>query len=472
MRKLVKGGWLVVLFFMGITPSFSQGLFESSLSDSHENLVTNSLSLGGFIRSAVYIGNTPQEENPYLQSAYGQAALLLNAKAGEWASGKAEIRFKYGSEFQQSISEIEIREAFVDLSAGPFGIKTGKLISPWGKGTVFNPVEKMTPMDPIVRSPEEDDMYLGVWAMQGRINLGPNMKLTGTWKPVFQSSVLLIDPVPMPDYVFFLDPVSPGVELKEGSYGLKYDLHSRVLDASLYWFDGYHHWPGIGFDSFTLDSITMEPVAFNIREHAYRIRMIGLDFSIPVGSWILRAEGAWQQSTIPFEEHEYLPFPELTYTAEFERSGAHSTVIAGYYGKYINDFSSSLAQPSLSVGQEQFIQLMKSGMPLTGETINGIGTEQVRAFNRLYNYQLEELYHTVFLVWKGSFLYDRLELTMPVIFNITTEEWIIRPGVSYAPGDGIKISMGFNGLYGPENSLYDIVGPVINSGYLSVKLTF
>ena len=58
MRMLVKGGWLVVLFFMGITPSFSQGLFESSLSDSHENLVSNSLSLGGFIRSAVYIGIT------------------------------------------------------------------------------------------------------------------------------------------------------------------------------------------------------------------------------------------------------------------------------------------------------------------------------------------------------------------------------------------------------------------------------
>lgn len=472
MRQVLKVGRLFVFLLMGVTPSFAQGLFESSQSDNHEKLVSNSFSLGGFIRSAIYIGNTPLEQNPYLQSAYGQGALLLNAKAGEWASGKAEIRFKYGSEFQQSISEYEIREAYVDLSAGAAGLKVGKLIAPWGKGTLFNPVDKMTPLDPTVRSPEADDMYQGVWAMQGRINLGPNMKITGTWKPLFQSSVLLIDPVPMPDYVYFLDPETPGMELREGSYGVKYDLHSKPMDAALYWFDGYQHWPGIGFDSFSLDSLTMEPDAFNVREHAYRIRMLGVDFSIPINSWILRAEGSWQQSTSPFEEHEYLPFPELTYTAEIERSGTYATVIAGYYGKYLINYSSPLAEPTLSAGQEQFIQLMKSGMPLTTETMNGLVSEQVRSFNRLYNYQLEELYHTIFIVWKGNFWHDRLELTMPVIYNMTTEEWIIRPGVAYAPGDGIKISMGFNGLYGPENSLYDMVGPVINSGYMSVKLTF
>jgi len=115
---------------------------------------------------------------------------------------------------------------------------------------------------------------------------------------------------------------------------------------------------------------------------------------------------------------------------------------------------------------------MQLGMPLTHETIDGLISEQVRAFNRLYNYQLEKSYHTVFLVWKGNFWYERLEITMPVIYNITSQEWIVQPGISYSPDDGIKISMGFSGLYGPENSLYDLVGPVLNAGYLSFKLTF
>jgi hypothetical protein len=298
------------------------------------------------------------------------------------------------------------------------------------------------------------------------------MKLTGTWKPLYQSSVLLIDPVPMPDYLYFLDPVTPGMELKEGSYGINYDLHSRFIDASLYWFEGYHHWPGIAFDSYVVDSIAMEPTELSIMEQAYRIRMLGLDFSIPAGPWILRAEGAWQQSVKPHTNHEYLPLPELSYTAEIERSGSYSTWLAGYYGKYMLDYSSTEAEASLSTGQDQFLQLMQLGIPLTHETIDGMIREQVGAFNRLYNYQLEKVYHTAFLVWKGNFLYERLELTMPVIYNITTEEWIFQPGISYMPGDGIKISMGFSGLYGQENSLYDMVGPVLNAGYLSFKLTF
>ena len=434
--------------------------------------VSNSVSLGGFIRSVAYMARTPEEKDTYLQSAYGQAGILLNAKAGEWASARADLRFRYGTEFGQTISEMDIREAYVDLTAGPAGIRIGKQISPWGKATLFNPTEKITPMDPTVRSPEEDDMYLGVWAMQGRINLGQSMKLTATWKPLYQSSVLLIDPLPLPDYVTFLEPGFPGPALKYSSYGFKYDLHSPVLDASLYWFDGYNHWPGIRFDSFILDSLTMEPVALNIQEQAYRIRMLGMDFSIPAGSWILRAEGAWQQSIESYDTYEYVPFPELSYTAEIERSGTNITLLTGYYGKYILDYFTPVAEPSLSAGQEQFFQMVQQGLTLTGGIIDGMITERVGAFNRLYNYQLEEIYHTVYMIWKWNLWHNQVEITVPVIYNFTSEEWILQPAVSFSPTDGIKISGGFSGLYGPENSLYKMVGPVLNAGYLSLKLIF
>ncbi len=463
---------VLLVWIIGMAHASSQGLFESSQSESHEMKVSNSLSLGGFIRSVAYMANTPDEKNTYLQSAYGQAGLLLNVKAGEWASARADLRFRYGSEFGQTISEMDIREAYVDMAAGPAGIRIGKQISPWGKATLFNPTEKITPLDPTVRSPVEDDIYIGAWTMQGRINLGQSMKLTATWKPLYQSSVLLIDPVPMPDYVNFIEPGFPGSELKNGSYGIKYDLYSPVLDASLYWFDGYHHWPGIRFDSFIPDSLTMEPVALNIQEQAYRIRMLGMDVSIPVGSWILRAEGAWQQSIESYDIYEYVPFPELAYTAEIERSGTNITLLTGYYGKYILDYSAPVAEPSLSAGQEQFSQMMQKGPELTGKTIDGMITEQVDAFNRLYNYQLEEIYHTAYMIFKWDLWHNQVEITLPVIYNFTSEEWILQPGVSFSPTDGIKISGGFSGLYGPESSLYNMVGPVLNAGYLSLKLIF
>jgi len=449
-----------------------QGLFESSLSENSEKPGQEYFSIGGFIRSAVYIGNTPEMEEPYLQSAYGQAGLLLKAKAGSKVSALADIRFRYGTEWQEPVSDFLIREAYVDLQTGPFGFRLGKLIAPWGKGTLFNPVNKLTPMDPTTRSPEKDDMNLGIWALQGSINLGSLMKLTGTWNPLYQPGKLLIDPIPMPAYVHFLEADFPGVTLDEGSYGIQLDLRAPAMDAALYWFDGYHNWPGIAFDSFIMDSLSMEPVALNVYEKAYRIRMAGLDFSIPLGSWIFTAEGAWFQSRNKHDGVEYLPFPELSYTAEIEKSGAWLTMIAGYYGKYIMDFVPAQGSPDLSAEQEQFLPLVEGGINLTSDVLDAAVREQVAAFNRLYNYQLEEFYHSAFLVLKGDFFHNVLELTIPVIYNISTEEWIAQPAISWMPADGIRVKAGFNGFWGIENSLYDLVGPVLNSGFISMTLTF
>jgi hypothetical protein len=461
-----------LLLTMCLTSVSGQGLFESSLSEGTDPKGDDVLTLGGFIRSAVYLGNTPDEEEPYLQSAYGQAGLLLKAKAGTWASAVADIRFRYGTEWQQNISEIELREAYVDLQTGPVGFRLGKLISPWGKGTLFNPTNKITPMDPTTRSPNMDDMNLGIWAFQGSINLGSYLKLSATWNPLYQPGKLLIDPIPMPDYVTFLEADYPGVKLDNGSYGVHFDLRAPVMDAALYWFDGYHSWPGIAYDSFMMDTLTMEPVALNILEKAYRIRMAGADFSIPVGSWIFTAEGAWFQASENHDSLEYLPFPELSYTAEIEKSGSWLTLIAGYYGKYIMDFTPALAEPNLSAEQEQFLPLMQGGINLTSELVDGMVQEQISAFNRLYNYQLEEYYHTTFLVLKGDFLHNTLELSVPVIYNITTEEWITQPSISWMPADGLRVKAGFSGLWGGPNSLYDMVGPVLNAAYMSMTLTF
>jgi len=415
------------------TSGAAQGLFESSLSAGSEKPGQEFLSIGGFIRSAVYIGNTPEKEDPYLQSAYGQAGLLLKAKAGSKVSAVADIRFRYGTEWQQTVSEIQLREAYVDLQTGPVGFRLGKFIDPWGKGTLFNPVNKLNPIDPTTRSPEPDDMNLGIWALQGSINMGSYLKLTATWNPLYQPGILLIDPIPMPEYVNFLEPDYPDVTLDEGNYGIQLDLRAPAMDAALYWFDGYHNWPGIAFDSFILDSMSMEPIALNIYEKAYRIMMAGLYFSIHLGSWICTAEGAWFQATENHENVEYLPFPELSYTAELEKSASWLTMIAGYYGKYILDFVPAQANPELSAEQEQFLPLVEGGMNLTSEVLDAVVREQVGAFNRLYNYQ---------------------------------------PSVSWMPTDGIRVKAGYSGLWGADNSLYDLVGPVLNAGYIAMTLTF
>jgi hypothetical protein len=348
----------------------------------------------------------------------------------------------------------------------------GKMITPWGKGTIYNPADKITPLDPTRRSPDEDDMFIGFWGLEGHLNLGSFVTISGTWKPIYQASVLLIDPVPMPAYVAFSDPWDPGVTLSGGSYGFNASLHHPVADAGIYWFEGYHHWPGIALDTFILNPGTMEPESLRLMERPYRIRMAGLDFSLPLGRWIIRVEGAWQQSLEERTGREFVPFPELAYTAELERSLGAFDLIAGYYGKHILDFEETSAPPSLSPDRDYFMQLIRQQESNPLESIDAVIRDQVAAFNRLYNYQLEANYHSVFLVLQGQFLHNLLEASLPVVYNVTTEEWILQPQVSVKPADGIEITAGFSGLYGPEESLHDLVGPVLNAGYLSMKVTF
>jgi len=472
MKHRMKIGLIALMMLFSAFAVTGQGLFESSLAGNEHSETGSALSLGGYIRSVAYLGNTPEEEIPYLQSAYGETSLLLDPRGGSIASARAEIRFRYGTEFQKTVKEITLREACVDLEAGPATFTVGKQIITWGKASFFNPTQKITPMDPTIRSPEEEDMYTGAWALQGKVNLGPSMRISGIWKPLYRSSVLLIDPVPMPDYVNFIEADYPSPELSQGSYGVNYDLYTSLLDGSLYWFDGYHHWPGIAFDTMTLDLAALQPASLDILEKAYRVRMLGIDLSVPLGSWIFRLEGAWQDPEIGWKGKEYVPFPELSYTAEIERTGIYLTMIGGYYGKYILEYQNPEAEPTLSADPDELMQLFQSGVQITGELIDEMTRQRLAAFNRLYNDQLDEVFHSVFLMFRENVWHDRLEFTLPAIYRITTEEWIIQPGISYAPADGVKLSAGYSWFYGPEDSLYDLVGPVLNAGYLSLKVMF
>jgi hypothetical protein len=55
---------------------------------------------------------------------------------------------------------------------------------------------------------------------------------------------------------------------------------------------------------------------------------------------------------------------------------------------------------------------------------------------------------------------------------MSTEEWMIRPEITYNPGSGISLSLGYQGMWAPEGELYDLVGPALNAGWFTVRLSF
>ena len=173
-----------------------------------------------------------------------------------------------------------------------------------------------------------------------------------------------------------------------------------------------------------------------------------------------------------YQEKEYIPLPELAYTAEVEKTGEYITLLAGYYGKYILDYQPADSDPELSFDMNLITEMMNSGVVFTPGLLNDEIQSRIGAFNRLYNYQMQDLYHSAFVILKGDLFHNLLEIALPVIYNFTTREWTIRPGLTYKPYDGIHIQAGYEGYIGPSGSLYDLVGPVLNSGYLSLKVMF
>jgi hypothetical protein len=196
----------------------------------------------------------------------------------------------------------------------------------------------------------------------------------------------------------------------------------------------------------------MQPELLQLLEHPYRIRMAGLDFSLPLGSWIIRTEGAWQESTGDRTSNEHIPFPELAYAAEIERSLGNFDLVAGYYGKYIMDYEDPVFPPSLSPDAESLHGLINGQGTFTPALFDDLVRNQIASFNRLYNYQLEPQYHSAFVVISGQFFYDILECAVPLIYNFTTEEWMVQPRISYRPADGVEVSVGFSDRYSMQGT--------------------
>lgn len=465
-------GLASILIGFILKPVLAQSLFESSQSESREELVSNNFTLGGFFQSASYLSQDPLSQNAKVQSAYAQLGLGLDVQLNDWAGARGEVRLRYGSEFDLDIAEVEIREAYVKLNPGVISFRLGKLIAPWGKASVLNPTDRLSPTDPLVRSPETDDRKEGIWGLEGGLQLGTHLNVSLIWNPLYAPSRLVIDPIPMPDYLLFLEAEYPSLELRESSLGVKLDLRTSPADLSLYGFQGYHTWPGIRYDSFSFSEENLEPEVLRLALKAYRIQMLGVDISLPLGSWVWTSEGAWFRSMEAQKSQEYLPYPELSYASELERSWDHLQLLAGYYGKYILDFRPPELEPGLEADLENFLPIFKPGIFPGAAELDPLLSEQVGAFNRLYNYQLENVYHSLYTNLRLQLFYQTLELSLPLIWHLTTREWILQPSVNYRATDGLSLKLGFEAFYGPEASLLDLVGPTINALFFSLRITF
>ncbi|MDA3824289.1 MAG: hypothetical protein PF450_16975 [Bacteroidales bacterium] len=467
MRKIISP--FDIIFILSVHLN-SQSLFEEALFQT-DSASDETLQLNGFIRSAAYAGRYADENTVHFKSIYSQFGLIADLNIGEHGSAYAEMRYRSGREYENSFSEVQLREAYVDVYLGPVDIRVGKQIVSWGASSFLNPSDQFSAQDPTFRSPNHDDLRLGTWAVRTNLTINSSSKLQVLWMPDYVPSVLLTEPFAFPNYISFAEDVRPSQKIKEGSFGLNYDLRTRFLDLGLSYFNGYRNNPSIQMDTAIFNFTTLSPDLIQLRKTPYRIHSAGFNLTVPVGSYLFRTEAAWMS---PMEDETLaLPFSELSYTAEVEQSGNNITLIGGYYGKYILDYK-ELSVETIGITDEfpDVTTLFPPGTPMDMTMIQSYTGSQIEGFNRLYNYQNEEFYHSAYVSVTISMFYNLVDLELPCMYNFTSEELTLMPSLKFNITDGLSVQFGAYYLYGKKNSIYNLSGPVLNAGYGLIQYKF
>ncbi|TLX78108.1 hypothetical protein E9993_00025 [Labilibacter sediminis] len=434
---------------------FSQGLFESTGSADSETSIENSLNidLGGYTRGVLYVGEVTPGGKQGVKSSYGEVALKLNASKGDVAEFVSELRFRDGFEYGERISQFDLREGYVKTSFGKLDFRFGKQIVAWGKADGFNPTDNITPQNGVVRSPESDDIRIGNTLLRSFYNISPKWQLEGIWVPKYRNSAMPFYVLEWPEGSFVGEDIYPEENLENSSYAFRLKFQGAAIDASVSFFEGYNCLPGMAVSRFYMDPDDYS-TEIDISAVAYKNEIIGADFSTSIGSWGLRGEAAYRKIDKRDEGKYYVPMDDLYYVAGIDRTWGDFSLLAQYIGRYVLDFE-KLVQPD----------------PYT-DGPQAVAEYNMALVNRAYFMQRDEISHAASIRPAMNFLYDNLTAEVVASYNFTTEEYMLRPMITYNINDGVQVIAGGEYFKGDEGSLYKLISPIFNGGFISLKYTF
>jgi len=191
---------------------------------------------------------------------------------------------------------IELREAYMDYAGENWDLRAGRQIIIWGVADGIRITDIISPMDfTEFLARDYDDIRMPVDALKLRA-FNNNMKFELVWVPVFQSFIYPVDPenpwsiVPPAGngpVVKIARADLPEPVLKNSEIGGKLSFYLSGFDLSLSSLYTWNKFPVFRTKMTEgLDSMILFP-------GHHRLGMVGVDLSKPLGSLVIRAEGAY-----------------------------------------------------------------------------------------------------------------------------------------------------------------------------------
>lgn len=443
---------LLSVFLLGAISINGQNLYESD----------SKIELGGYTRGTLYLGEN--DNDPEITSGYGEAALKLKFLLDEDLTIFSEFRLRGGYEYGSTILRPEIRELYADITLGKLDLRLGHQIVAWGRADGFNPTDNLTPKNYFVRSPEPDDIRMANYLFMGKYRLNENIRLEGIWVPFYRYSIYRFDLFNIPDYVNIKNPGNLEWENSGGNIGLKTEFLFSGIDGSVSWFSGFDPQPGINIINL---SMNLSGLTLDLGTEAFRHNTLGVDFATMAGSFGIRGEAGLRIPVKKYEDEIYTPETDLRYVLGIDRSFGNFNIMLQYIGQWVTNFTD---MPDLMLFDEsgEFPIDDTSMYYMIPEIIN----EQIYGFNRLMYGQTHRVSHSFSVRPSLTLFYNTLNVEVFGMYNVSTEELMVMPKLSYNLSDNWKISVGGVYFTGPKNSLNNIVGPIFNGGFLELRWSF
>jgi len=331
----------------------------------------------------------------------------------------------------------------------------------WGRADGVNPTNNLTPRDMRVRSPNEDDMRLANLALRAHLNLEAlHLRWEVVWVPFFRATKLpsfnfaqagAMTSMPLPVTVKLGEPDYPDADITNGTVATRVHLLLSAIEASVSYLIGTSVMPGLKLQELTTTGGLAATMAFV----SYRHQVVGADFSTALGGFGLRGEFAYRE---PFglETYDHVPRPELSYVLGVDREFfGELMVLLQYSGKAVLRWDTT---PGL---QESFTDPIKK-----------LTREQIITRNQMIASQLEQFQHGVTFRVGWNTLHETLHLEVMGMVNISTEELLLRPKVTYDIADALSVVAGAEIYIGPDESLFGMIEQTMSAGYLQLQASF
>ncbi len=422
-----------------------------------------------------FAGVSPEEERIIEWNGYVRGSLFGGSRQYDIGSGFgelgvraalnrpntvlfADLRVREGLHFDTVCTIVQLKEAYAGYRGRKLDITLGNQIIAWGRTDGFNPTGNLIPYDYFLLTAEPDDQKLSNLMLRTRYRLNAAAELDLVLVPFYKPSIYRYDLFDMGPGVVFEPAGHPGYSLKKGTLAARLNVELPAAGFSFSYFHGYD--PFYGFHIKDMDLMREIP-SVTYQPGYYSKNVLGADLELTAGSWIIRAEAAYEMTT-GYREKMDVPYPGIYGVAGIERSLSGVTAILQYIGKFVIHYT-PLETP-LPEDPYDPVSQMEYAMALIKNESAG--------FNRGIFNQRKQWNHALFISLGRSFSYETIRAEFSAYCNITTEEYLLRPSLTWSITDQLSAAAGMNLMDGPGSSVFHKAKAVLNGGFFQLKVSF